>query len=195
MLASLDMPADVCTAFTVYIYTLNRLKGRDGGLSSSLSITLRCSPILRLLFSVLHDSLLEHWDDHSCTLTRWPRMTSVDVMEKDAAPRMTSIDVIWQTGAFLRLQLTRRTPDFCSPLGTIPCVSRYKYSAKPRLRSPKASAYTSKLELKVAGDTLRDARRPGQSDRRGIENSRRWQRRSAAYWCLWKWCRGAWKAK
>ena len=39
---------------------------------------------------------------------------------------------------------------FCSPLGSISWMSGYKYSAKPRLRSPKARAYASKLESEVA---------------------------------------------
>ena len=48
-------------------------------------------------------------------------------------------------------------------------MSGYKYIAKPRLRSPKARAYASKLESEVAVN-FANARRPGLSDRRGIEN-------------------------
>ena len=83
-------------------------------------------------------------------LTRWPRLTYLYVKEIDAAPRMTYIYASDLQFIFLRLWLTPRTLAFCSPPGSIPWMFGYKYSAKPRLRFPKARAYASKLELEVA---------------------------------------------
>ena len=70
-------------------------------------------------------------------LTRWPRLTYT-------TRRMTPSHGwrwrIWLTIIFLRLRLTPRTLASCSPLGSNPWMSGYKYSAKATTAFPQSES-------------------------------------------------------
>ena len=82
-------------------------------------------------------------------------LTADDVYRRHGEWRRTTDDVYRRHLTYRRFSpfvAHSASSRFCSPLGTIPWMSGYKYSAKPRLRSPKASANASRLESEVAVD-------------------------------------------
>ena len=137
-----------------------------------------------------------------CTCAGLNPLTAVDVYIRQGEWRRPTADVyirIWLMPVFFVCScffVTPRTVAFCSPLESIPCMSGYKYSAKPRLRSPNARADASKLESEVAVNFAMLVALDSPIDEASkIYASRRRQWRLVASWGLWKSCMGEWKAK